>query len=301
MNDKTFRTSELVSTAPRPDTTATIQVLNPSTMPVTGTAATASKATLFKSLHHTPTKPLLLANAYDATSARIIASLPGCRALATASYALALSIGKTDETLTLEDNISLCRPIAAVAHEFNLPLTVDIQDGYAGPGDHAELRSVIEKVILELGAVGVNLEDSWHESTSGDMVPEDEAIERIKTVIRTARELGVVDFVVNARSDTFLMGGSLDESIRCGKRYLDEGGAETVFIFWPRNKEMEKADVQKVIDELGGRVNVSCRLGGQLTTRELGEMGAARVSVGPQVFLAAAEAIKKAAGAVFES
>ncbi|KAK0667810.1 phosphoenolpyruvate phosphomutase-domain-containing protein [Cercophora samala] len=269
-------------------------------MSVIPTALTATKATLFKSLHHNPAKPLLLANAYDATSARIIASLSGCKALATASYALALSIGKADETLTWEDNLSLCRPIAAVAREFNLPLTVDIQDGYAGSGDFAKLRSVIEKVILELGAVGVNLEDSWHESTTGEMIPEDEAIERIRTVIGTAREIGVEDFVVNARSDTFLNGGRLEESIRRGRRYLDEGGAETVFIFWPRNQEMDKADVQKVIDELGGRVNVSCRLGGTLTTAELGKMGAARVSVGPQVFLAAAEAIKKAAGAVFE-
>ncbi|KAK4199189.1 phosphoenolpyruvate phosphomutase-domain-containing protein [Triangularia verruculosa] len=262
-------------------------------------AVTASKATLFKSLHHNPNQPLLLANAYDAISARIIASLPGCKALATASYALALSIGKTDETLTLDDNLLLCRPIAAVAHEFNVPLTVDIQDGYAGPGDLAKLRSVIQKVILELGAVGVNLEDSWHGSTTGEMVNEDEAIERIKAVMQTAKDLGVDDFVVNARSDTFFMGGTLEESIRRGKRYLEEGGAETVFIFWPRSKEMQKQDVQKVIDELGGRVNVGCRLGGNLTSRELGSMGAARVSVGPQVFLAAAEAIKKSAGAVF--
>ncbi|KAK4177138.1 phosphoenolpyruvate phosphomutase-domain-containing protein [Triangularia setosa] len=270
-------------------------------MSVISTATTASKATLFKSLHRTPNQPLLLANAYDATSARIIGSLPGCKALATASYALALSIGKTDETLTLQDNLSLCRPIAAVAHQFNLPLTVDIQDGYASSGHLGKLGSVIEKVILELGAVGVNLEDSWHESTTGEMIPEDEAIERINTVIQTAKDLGVQDFVVNARSDTFLMGGTLEESIRRGKRYLEEAGAETVFIFWPRNREMEKADVQKVIDELGGRVNVSCRLGGDMTTGELGMMGAARVSVGPQVFLVAAEAIKKAAGVVFGS
>ncbi|KAK0726296.1 phosphoenolpyruvate phosphomutase-domain-containing protein [Apiosordaria backusii] len=270
------------------------------TMPAIPISVTASKATLFKSLHHAPNQPLLLANAFDATSARIIASLPGCKAIATASYALALSIGKSDETLTLDDNLTLCRPIAAVAHGFNLPLTVDIQDGYASSGDFTKLKSGIERVILELGAVGVNLEDSWHESTTGEMIPEDEAIKRIKTVIQTAKELGVEDFVVNARSDTFLMGSTLDESIRRGKRYLEEGGAETVFIFWPRNQEMKVEDVQKVIDELGGRVNVSCRLGGNLTTGELGKMGAARVSVGPQVFLAAAETIRKAAGAVFE-
>lgn len=89
----------------------------------------------------------------------------------------------------------------------------------------------------------MNLEDIWYESIFGDMVLEDEVIERIKIVIRMVREFGVVDFVVNVRLDIFLMGGSLDELIRCGKRYFDEGGVEMVFIFWLRNKEMEKVDV----------------------------------------------------------
>ncbi|KAK3325985.1 phosphoenolpyruvate phosphomutase-domain-containing protein [Apodospora peruviana] len=263
--------------------------------------ATAEKATTFKSLHRNIAgggKPLLLANVYDATSARVVASLPGCAALATASFALAQSIGKTDETLTLDENLSLARPIAAVANEFNLPLTVDIQDGYAPRGDKQALVDVTAGLVKGLGAVGVNLEDSWHETC--EMMDEEYAVERISIMLSAAADLGVSDFVVNARSDTFLMGGSLDESIRRGKKYL-EAGAETVFIFWPRGEAMKREDVQRVIDELDGRVNISCRLGqkGGLTTADLAAMGAARVSVGPQLYLAVAETLKKAAGAVF--
>ncbi|KAK5657176.1 hypothetical protein OQA88_3233 [Cercophora sp. LCS_1] len=245
-------------------------------------STTANHAKTLKSLH-IPGTPLLLANAYNATSASIIASHPSCCALATASYAFADIISKKDETLTLEDNLSQCRPIAAIAAERNLPLTVDIQDGYAPSGAYDILAGNAKRFINELGAAGFNLEDSWHES--GEVMGETEAIERIKTVVETAKKMGVDDFVVNARSDTFFMGGELEESIRRGRLYL-EAGATTVFIFWPRAREMLREDVKRVIDAFRGMVNIGCRLGSGLTTAELAGMGAARASVGPQLWLA---------------
>ena len=263
-------------------------------------AETAAKATAFKALH-IPSTPVLLANVYDDASARVVASLPGCRALASASYALALSIGKTDETLTLDDNVALVRPIAVVARDAGLPLTVDMQDGYAGPVEQDnhrhQLRAAFELIITELGAVGANLEDSWHEGAGGGkmtMMDEEEAVSRIAAVRQVAVDVGVPDFVLNARSDSLLAGGTLDESIRRGKRYL-KAGATTVFIFWPRTVEMAAKDVQRVVDELGGMVNISCPLGKGLTTADLARMGAARVSVGPQLYLAAAAVREKTA------
>lgn len=257
------------------------------TLPIKETAA---RATAFKALH-IPGDPLLLANVYDALSARTVASLPACKALATASYALAQSIGKRDETLTLEDQLSLVAPIAAVAASSHLPLTLDIQDGYASAGDYDGLAQVVQRFVTEFGAVGINLEDSWHDQEGGEatIMSEEEAVRRVETALRAARELGVDDFVVNARSDTFLKGGQLDESIRRAKRYL-EAGATTAFIFWPRTKEMKVEDVQRVIDELGGMANIGCRLGGGITTSDLARMGVARVSVGPQLYLAVAGA-----------
>jgi 2-methylisocitrate lyase-like PEP mutase family enzyme len=263
--------------------------------PVPSIEAVAAQATAFKSLH-IPGKPLVLANAYDATSARIIGSLPECRALASASWALAKTIGTDDEKLTLEQNFTLLAPIAAVARELNLPFTVDIQDGY---GD--QLDEVIRRVITELGAVGVNLEDSHHEN--GKMMDEAEAVERVRRAVQVAAEAGVPDFVVNARSDTFLMGGDLDESIRRGKKYL-EAGATTVYVFWHPSKEMVEADVKKVIDGLDGRANIQPRKASPvqtkaLTTADIAKLGAARVSVGPQLYLAATAALTAAAKGVF--
>ncbi|KAK0710091.1 phosphoenolpyruvate phosphomutase-domain-containing protein, partial [Lasiosphaeria miniovina] len=255
------------------------------------------KATALKALH-VPGTPLRLANVYDAASARAVAALPGCRALATASYALAQMIGKTDETISLDDTISLVRPIAAVATDpnTNLPLTVDLQDGYAGPGDMARLREVVRLAITELGAAGANIEDSWHENAAGEMMGEDEAVVRIGAVLGAAAELGVRDFVLNARSDTFHAGapGGLDESIRRGKRYL-RAGATTVFILWPRAAEMRAEDVRRAADELGGMVNVTYRRGGTLTAAHLARLGVARISMGPHLYLVAAEARSKAA------
>jgi len=251
---------------------------------------TAARAAAFKALH-IPGQPLLLANVYDSLSARTVAALPGCKALATASFALAKSIGKKDESLTLEDQLTLVAPIAAVAAASKLPLTMDVQDGYAGAGDYEKLTQVIQRFVTEFGAVGINLEDSWHDQEGGEetVMTEDEAVKRVETVVKAVKELGVEDFVVNARADTFLKGGSLEESIRRAKRYL-EAGATTAFIFWPRGEEVKTEDLQRVVDELHGMVNIGLRLGGSIKTSDLAKMGAARVSIGPQLYLAVAGA-----------
>ncbi|KAK3302759.1 phosphoenolpyruvate phosphomutase-domain-containing protein [Chaetomium strumarium] len=267
----------------------------PPTMTTPTLPTLAARAKAFKALH-VPGTPLVLANVHDATSARIVASLPQCRALASASYALAKTIGIEDEQLTLDQNLRLLAPIAAVAHEFGLPFTVDIQDGY---GDR--LAETVRRVIVELGAVGVNLEDSHHED--GRMVGEEEAVERVKRALEVAREVGVPDFVVNARSDSFLVGGELDESIRRGKRYL-EAGATTVFVFWPLDKDVREEDLKRVVDALEGRVNLNPRKASQvqskaLTSADLARLGAARVSVGPLLYRVAAQALTAAANEVF--
>ena len=86
------------------------------------------QAQLLKSLH-VPGNPLILANVYDIPSARTVAALPSCKALATASFAVALANGTEDKKLTLEINLQAVRNIGKVACEFDKPLSVDLQDG----------------------------------------------------------------------------------------------------------------------------------------------------------------------------
>ncbi|KAK3357913.1 phosphoenolpyruvate phosphomutase-domain-containing protein, partial [Lasiosphaeria hispida] len=257
----------------------------------------APLATSFKSLHSPG--PILLPNVYDATSARLVAALPSTKALATASYALALAGGTTDAELTLDLHLSLLPPIGAVARGAGLPLTVDLQDGYG-----ERLEEAIKGVLSqEIGAVGINLEDS---TAGGKLLDVDTAAERIKRALEIAKGEGVGDFVVNARSDAHFVGGTVDEAIERGKRYL-EAGATTVYILAPPGQLMGEGDVVKIVQELGGKVNLAPRwvkpdggkIEGGLTSRDLVRLGVARISVGPSLYFAAAKALKDAAGFVF--
>lgn len=135
--------------------------------------------------------------------------------------------------------------------------------------------------------MGANLEDSYRDDDDGTVMEEEVAVERVRRALGAAVDVGVPDFVLNARSDTFLSGrGDLDETVRRGRRYL-EAGATTVFVFWPAGVEMVEADVKRVIDGLDKRANIQPRNASQvqtkaLTSRDIARLGAARVSVGPQ-------------------
>jgi 2-methylisocitrate lyase-like PEP mutase family enzyme len=255
-----------------------------------------AEAQSFKALH-VPGKPLLLANVHDASSARIVASTPGCIALATASFSVALANGTDDANLDLDTYLKVIRDISTVSRSASKPLTVDLQDGYG-----ERLEEAVRSVIA-LGVVGINLEDS--EQTTQGMMDEAQAIERIKRTLAAAIEAGVPDFVVNARSDTFLRGGTVDESIRRGKLYI-EAGATCVYILGGGADGISREEVGKMVEGLQGRVNVGLKLpksGSQVTSlssKDFADLGVARISVGPQLYLAAVEAIKTAAATVFK-
>jgi 2-methylisocitrate lyase-like PEP mutase family enzyme len=228
----------------------------------------------FASLH-TPSSPLVLTNVWDAITASSIASLPSTRALATASYAIAAAAGIADPDLDLETNLRAVRAIAAVAKKHNLPLTADMQDGFG-----SQLENGVRQVI-EAGAVGMNLEDFSRESDGLYSIAE--ASDRIQRVMRVASELGVPDFVVNARTDTLFSGGSLDDAIARGKAYL-AAGARCVFIWGgPKRNGWAREEVVRAMGELEGRLNVILARGRTdgLSVKELGEIGVSRISVGP--------------------
>jgi 2-methylisocitrate lyase-like PEP mutase family enzyme len=258
--------------------------------------ATNAEAQSFKALH-IPGQPLLLANVHDAASARVVASLPGCKALATASFSIALVNGTDDANLDLKTYLNAVSEISAVSRSAGRPLTVDLQDGYG-----EQLEEAVRSMIA-LGAVGINLEDSGQKTNA--MVDEAEAVQRIKRSLAVASAVGVPDFVVNARSDTFLRGGPLEEAIRRGKLYLD-AGATSVYILGGGPSGVSREEVEKMVEGLQGKVNIGLRLPKDedevksLSSKDLAELGVSRVSVGPQLYLAAMQAIKTAATTVFD-
>lgn len=249
-------------------------------------------ARTFKALHQ-PGDPVILVNVWDAVSAKSVATLPETKALATASYAIAATAGIEDHDLDLETNIRGAKVISKVAMASNLPLTVDFQDGY---GDQL---AVGVRMLLEIGVVGINLEDFNRDK--GRLYEVEDAVQRIRQVLEIARQAGIPDFVVNARTDALLSGLSVDEAIKRGKAYL-EAGATTAFIWGGRERGgTSRAEVEQEARELGGRLNVSLVrvVPGGLTVRDLknvGGVGVARISVGPQLMMISVKAVSEEAG-----
>jgi 2-methylisocitrate lyase-like PEP mutase family enzyme len=252
-------------------------------------------AIAFKALHK-PGDPLVLTNIWDAITAKTIASLPTTKALATASFAIAAAAGIPDEELTLEINLRAVLGISKIAAQFNLPLTVDMQDGF---GD--ELEEGVRQII-RMGAVGMNLED--FDRQRDGLFGIDEAQDRIRRAMSVARDEGVPDFFVNARTDSFFAGGDagLDTAIQRGKAYL-EAGASNVFIWGgPSRKGWGKEDVEKATEALQGRLNVILAMmqPGGLSVKQLGELGVCRISLGPQLMRKMMETLGQDASAVLE-
>src|SRR3954468_10878122 len=90
------------------------------------------KADELRRLHAAP-EPLVLVNVWDAASARIVASAPGCRAIATASWSIAASRGFPDgERIPLD---TMLDAIGIVARAVDLPVTADLERGFGDAGE----------------------------------------------------------------------------------------------------------------------------------------------------------------------
>lgn len=267
--------------------------------------ATNALAQTLNSLH-VPSSPIVFPNIWDLASLNAILSLntPTSRpvkAVATASWAFAASLGIKDEELTLEQNLAAIQKIVPAVQKAGLPLSVDLQDGY---GD--QIVNVVRRAV-EMGAHGANIEDSipaegFGKGIEGSLYGMNDQVTRLKMALKAARDAGCPDFALNARCDVFVLSPSSDltdevrmkEAITRGKAYLD-AGATTVF-YWGGPRGLRDAEIKALVKELGGKVAVKLGQGdGVLSTKELGEMGVARISVGPSLFTIAMEAAKNSA------
>lgn len=230
--------------------------------------------------------PVVLTNVYDAASASVVASHPSTKAVATASYAVAAVAGINDNDLTLGGNLAGIRIVSAVVSKTDLPLTADLQDGYE------DVATTIRQAI-EVGVVGANIEDA--DNAAGKLRDVDDAVSRITIALSAAKEAGVPDFCVNARTDVVAFGGSIEDAISRGKAYLD-AGAVTVFVWGGASgRGISKEEVKELVKGLGGMVNVKMNLRpGYLSVKELADLGVARISVGPEMWMKAMAGFKDA-------
>ena len=110
--------------------------------------AQIEKAQAFRALHHDP-KLLVLPNIWDPLGARLLAGL-GYPAVATASAAIAFSRGYDDgQKIGFS---AMLEAIEAIASCVDVPVSADIEAGYADDPDQVA-RRFIELEVLGVGHI----------------------------------------------------------------------------------------------------------------------------------------------------
>lgn len=227
---------------------------------------TVAKAELLRSLH-VPGEPLILTNVWDAVTARIVASTPGVKALATASHAVSFAHGVADgEGLTVDQALAAAELVVKAT---DLPVSVDFEKGYAPT---AGVQANVER-LLATGAVGLNIEDSVGAAKAPQFVIADAAA-RVAAA-RAAGEATGIPVVINARVDTLAGGGGWIEAVARANAYLD-AGADCIFFLGLSTEEL----VAKAIAEVRGKISVIGSPTG-VPLKKLAELGVSRVSFGP--------------------
>jgi 2-methylisocitrate lyase-like PEP mutase family enzyme len=217
----------------------------------------------------------VLPNAWDVASAKHLAALPGCRALATTSAAVARSLGWEDGERAPADE--MLRANERIAAAVDVPVTGDLERGYGDPVGTA-------RRAWAAGLVGINFEDS----TDAGLVPLDEQVAAIREIRRA-----VPDLVLNARVDVFVRrAGAVDDAVERANTYL-AAGADCVY---PIACPVE--DVGDLARRIDGPINVLV-VPGLPEPYELQSLGVARLTWGSALAAAAyAEAARFAAAAL---
>jgi 2-methylisocitrate lyase-like PEP mutase family enzyme len=148
---------------------------------------------------HRPGDPVVLPTVWDAWSANLAVGA-GFSALTVGSHPVADSVGRADnEGMTFDELLTRVRQITEAV---DVPLSVDIESGYG-----EEPTRLIEG-LLEVGAVGLNIEDTVH--SEGGRLRSAEEHAALVGGLRAAAERAGVPVVINARTDLFIRGDGDD-------------------------------------------------------------------------------------------
>jgi len=243
----------------------------------------AAKAEQFRKLHRGP-KMLLLPNAWDVASARILEEA-GHPAIATTSAGIAYSLGYADgQRISREEMLSI---VARIARAVRVPVTADLEAGY---GTTPEAIADTVKAAIEAGAIGMNLEDLAGEESLVELPMQ---IEKIRSVREAAMAAGVL-FVLNARTDVYLAAIGPDETRfeRTAERlraYV-KAGADCVFA----PGLTDRTTIAKLVKAVEAPLNIlavpACP-----PMVELEKAGVARVSTGSGIMRAAMGLVQRVA------
>jgi len=184
------------------------------------TTTQLDKANIFRALHQGP-GAFVIANAWDAGSARILAGL-GYSALATSSGASAGVYGRRDGGIARDQALAHARAIVAATE---LPVSADLESGF---GDEPKEVAETYRQAAAAGLVGATLEDATPgRSKDKPLFDIGEATERVAAAVEATRELGF-PFMLTARAEGFLRGNTnLDDAIKRLQAY-EKAGADVL-------------------------------------------------------------------------
>jgi 2-methylisocitrate lyase-like PEP mutase family enzyme len=242
----------------------------------------SEKAARFRALHQAP-GAFVIANAWDAGSARVLAGL-GFQAIATSSGAQANTLGKRDGNVTRDEALVHCR---AIAEATDLPVSGDLEKGF---GDAPGVIAETIRLFAGAGLVGGSIEDA---SGNKDTPLYDLglATERVAAAVDAARKLPVA-FVVTGRAEGFLRGNtSLADAIERLQAY-ERAGADVLMA--PGLPDL--ASVRTVCAALTKPFNFMVGIKGKsFTVAELEAAGVKRISLATSLYRAAMTGLVEAA------
>jgi len=239
----------------------------------------AEKSARFMALHQQE-HPLLLANAWDVGSAKLLASL-GFDALATTSSGHAATLGRLDYGVGREEALAHAK---ALVEASAVPVSADFEDGFAK--DPAGVAETV-RLALEIGLAGCSVED-WG-AADGRLYGLEAATERVLAAAEAAHA-GPVRLVLTARAENYLRGNpDLRDTIARLQAY-QEAGADVLYA--PALDSPD--DLRELIASVERPVNVLARAGAP-SVSQLSALGVKRVSVGGAFAFAALGAVVGAA------
>lgn len=240
-------------------------------------------ARLFRSLHH-QSSPLVLPNAWDVASARLVEDA-GAQAVATTSAGVSWGVGVCDgEQLDRDRALDLITRVVAAAR---VPVSADVEGGYAEKS--AELTKTVREVV-GAGAVGINLEDADRGGPE-PLRPATEQAERIIAAREAADGEGVPLFI-NARIDTYLAAVGepatrLAATLERARTYV-AAGADGIFV----PGVTDPMTISTLVAEVDVPVNVLAGPGAP-SVADLADLGVARISVGSAIAQAAYTVVRR--------
>lgn len=230
------------------------------------------KAKDFLELHNSSSL-FILPCAWDAVSGKIF-ELEDFKAIGTTSAGIAATLGYPDgQKMSLTENIKV---VQRIVDNTNIPVSADIEAGYASS---IEGVTKAAEAVLNVGAVGLNLEDGTGDSSSPLF---DKAFQQDKIkAIRGMSDIKGIHLFINARTDAYLVSDdnkiNLRSAIDRGNAYK-EAGADCIFIMDIGN--LDKQAISTLVNEINAPINI---LAGANTPpiAELQDIGVSRLSVGP--------------------